>query len=175
MVIFHIHKQDPEQAQKWLATQEKLLATSDLPESDKQRQRIHILYYQAQLLFKAKKYVQAQQIYQETLHLAQSMVWHRAVAASQNWLAMTEIELGNLELARDLLEQSLQMAETYQEKRLVTFNQCSFATLEKANGRLDQAQHWAEQALEGFENLKMAKESADMRSLLQELVAPATS
>ncbi|HEY9652028.1 MAG TPA: NB-ARC domain-containing protein, partial [Coleofasciculaceae cyanobacterium] len=166
MVVLSIRQQQFEQAHNWLHREQDLLDKSELSEQERQRQSIHILYYEAEIYFKAGDYGQAKQLYEQALKQAEKTGWQRATIAIQNWLADVALEQGNLEEAQQLLERGLPVAERNKDKRSIGFHQRSLAILEQLRGNLEQARCWASEAAESFESLRMLPEAREMRSLL---------
>jgi tetratricopeptide (TPR) repeat protein len=165
MVIMRILQQQLPQAQDWLKEEEKLLEQASLPELEQKEQQVHILYYKAQIFFKAGDYHEAKIIFQQALDRATVSGWQKATAAIQNWLAEIAIILGNFEEGRRILESSLPMVERHKDKRSIAFHKAQFAKLEKLSGKLADAKRFAKEAAEGFESLKMIAEAKEMRSL----------
>lgn len=166
LVVLCIRTKQFDEAQDWLETELSLLESAGLSEREVQQQQVHIFYYQAEICYRRGDYVQAQKLYQQALDLAKAVGWKRAEIAIQNWLADVAIELGNLELAQQLLERGLPVAERNKDKRSIAFHKRSLALLSKVQGNLAQAQHWATAAAEEFESLKMIPEAREMHQLL---------
>lgn len=167
IVVLCIRQQQFDQAHHWLRQKQTLLEEAGIEERERQRQRIHSLYYQAEICFKTRDYAQAKRLYQQALEQAQAVGWQRATIAILNWLADVGLEQGHLEEAQHLLDQGLPVAERNKDKRSIAFHKRSFALLEKLRGNLEQAQRWAAEAAEGFESLRMIPEAREMRTLLQ--------
>lgn len=166
LVVLCIRTQQFDEARDWLETELSLLESAGLSEREFQQQQVHIFYYQAEICYRKGDYVQAQTLYQQALEQAKAVGWKRAEIAIQNWLADVAIELGNLELAQQLLERGLPVAERNKDKRSMAFHKRSLALLSKVQGNLEQAQRWATEAAEGFESLKMIPEAREMREIL---------
>jgi LuxR family glucitol operon transcriptional activator len=167
MVVLCIRQQQFDYAHHWLNQEQMLLEQAGLSEQEHQRQFVHILYYQAEIYFKSRDYLQAQKLYQQALEQAQAINWQRATIAIKNWLADVALELGNLEEAQHLLEQGLPVAERNKDKRSIAFHQRSFGILAQLRGNMEQAQRWVTEAAHNFESLRMIPEAREMRSLLQ--------
>ncbi len=167
LVVLCIRTKQFDEARDWLETELSLLESADLSEREFQQQQVHIFYYQAEICYRRGDYVQAQRLYQQALELAKAVGWKRAEIAIQNWLADVAIELGNFELAQQLLERGLPVAERNKDKRSIAFHKRSWAILLKLQGNLEQAQRWASEAAEGFESLKMIPEAKEMHGLLE--------
>ncbi|MUG92087.1 AAA family ATPase [Scytonema sp. UIC 10036] len=167
MVVLSIHQNDFDQAYDWMKIKENMLNHSDVEESERQRQKIQTLYYQAKIFFLKKDYVQAKKLYQEALKQAKDIGWQRAEIAIQNWLADLAIEEGNLEVAQQILEQGFPVAERNKDKHSIAFHQRSFAYLSQRQGNLKQARYWAQEAALRFESLKMIPEAREMRTFIQ--------
>lgn len=170
LVILCIRQQQLDEAQQWLHEEEDLLKQVDLSDQERQRQWIHIRYYQAEICFRQAKLSQAKVLYQQALDQARSVNWQRAAVAIQNWLAEVALEEGKLDEAQQWLEQGLPVAEHHRDQRSIAFHKRSFAYLEKRRGNLTQARHWATAALEGFETLRMLPEVQETQALLQSLM-----
>jgi LuxR family glucitol operon transcriptional activator len=167
MVILLINQEKWQQAEDWLAKEEKLLAQSSLPDLERQQQEVHILYYRGQVAFGVKNYPQAQSILQQALAKATTAGWQRATVAIQNWLADVALELGNVEETRRLLDLSFPIAQKHKDKLSIAFHQASFAKLEKCLGNLAEAKRLAKEAALAFDNLKMTVQANQMRLLME--------
>lgn len=169
LVVLYLRTQEFDKARNWLQTEQSLLESAGLSEREHQRQQVHILYYQAEICFRSQDYIQAQALYQQALELAIAIGWQRGVIAIGNWLADVAIELGDLDLAQQLLERGFPVAERNKDKRSIAFHKRSFAILSRLQENLEQAQHWATEAAEDFDSLKMIPEAKEMRTLVQSL------
>ncbi|HEY9834088.1 MAG TPA: NB-ARC domain-containing protein [Stenomitos sp.] len=167
LVVLYIRTQEFDKARNWLQTEQSLLESAGLSEREHQRQQVHILYYQAEICFRSKDYIQAQALYQQALELAIAVGWQRGIIAIGNWLADVAIKLGDLDLAQQLLERGLPVAEGNKDKRSTAFHKRSLAILSKLQGKLEPAQRWATEAAEDFDSLKMIPEAKEMRTLVQ--------
>lgn len=168
MVVLCIRQQQFDQAHHWLNQEQMLLEQAGLSEPESQRQTIHILYYQAEICFKSRDYVQAKLLYEQALKQAEAINWQRAIIAIKNWLADVALELGNLEEAQHLLEQGLPVAQRHKDKRSIAFHQRSFGILAQLRGNREQAQRWLTEAAQNFESLRMIPEAREMRALLNQ-------
>lgn len=166
MVILHVHLQQLQQAQEWLAVKQQLLEQAKLSESEYQEQQVQNLYYQGQIFYREGNYQQAQTIFEQALSKAQEIEWQKATAAISNWLADIALLNGDLAEARRLLESSLPMAQRNKDKRVIAFHKATFAKLEKTCGNRLQAHRLAKEAAESFESLKMSAEAEEMYALL---------
>ncbi|WP_414542607.1 tetratricopeptide repeat protein [Nostoc sp. CCY0012] len=171
IAVLRIQQQRLDEAQIWLIQAQEILALAQkkLDEQQRSRQLVQIRYYQGEILFKNKKYTQAKIIFQETLEIAQSMNWIRAIFCTQNWLADIAIKQSRLDEAERLLTEGLRVAEANEDKSRAAFCQRSLTSLAKAQGKLVDAHYWATKALENFEKLGMLPEVEETQNLLRSL------
>lgn len=169
IAVLRFHQQKFKYATRWLNHAEDLLNQAQLEEPTAKRFLVHLLYYRGGIYYKTENHDQAKTFYQKALEHAQSLSWQRAVFLLKNWLADTAIKRGNLDEARDLLEESLYMAEQNKDKCRKAFCKRSFAFLEKAHGDFATARRWAIEAKEDFESLGMIPKAEEVQAFLQAL------
>ncbi|MDB9373840.1 tetratricopeptide repeat protein [Nodularia sphaerocarpa] len=169
IAVLRIQQHRLDQAQSWLTKATEVLAQTQLDEPQRSRQLVQIRYYQGEIFFKNQKYEPAKLIFQETLEIAQSMNWIRAIFCTQNWLADIAIKESRLDEAEGLLTAGLRVAKANYDKSRMAFCQRSLSSLAKAQGNLVAAHDWAIQALENFEKLGMLPEVEETQNLLRSL------
>ncbi|MDJ0798439.1 MAG: NB-ARC domain-containing protein [Calothrix sp. MO_167.B12] len=165
----HIVQEEYNEARTWLDTQEQIIRDADMKNRYRIRRLITVSYSRAEIFFLEQQYDQANQLFQEVKSQAIEIEWHRYSNYAQNWLADIAIIKGKLDEAEKLLNRGLPVAEKNNLKRRIVCYQISYARLEKAKGNLEKARQWAEQALDGFNQLGMAREAEGVQSLLTRL------
>lgn len=179
MVILHIRQGNLEEAQRYLHSEQQLLKKAKLPDRQRQYQEVHILYYEAQILFKKEEYSQALKVFQQAGKLATTVGWKRAEVSIQNWMAKVIIEQieankqkvqeENVAEAQRLLDKTLDIAERNKDKVSIAFSKRTFAKLKLLQNNLKEAYHWAMEALEAFESLRMFSEAKAMQAIIKKI------
>jgi LuxR family glucitol operon transcriptional activator len=169
IAILYIHQQQFTQATGWLHQAKEMLEIAHKPEPEAIRSLIHIFYYQGEIYYKTKDYIQAKTLFQQVLEQAKKINWQRAIYLAKDWLADIAIAQGNLDEAQPLLIEGLQAAQKNQDKCRAAYTKRSLARLEETRGNLDAAYTFATEAKAEFESLGMIPEAEETQTLLQTL------
>lgn len=171
IAVLRIQQQSYESTQTWLSQAMEILQQYQFDSQQRLRQLVQIRYYQGEIFFKNEEYERAKILFQETLELARTIDWRRAIFTTQNWLADIAIKQGMLDEAERLLTEGLRVAEANSDKSRTAFCQRSLSSLFQTRGNLVEARRWALAALENFEKLGMFTEAEETQILLQTLDA----
>lgn len=156
-----------EQATQWMEQIETLLKSGSIEEPTRSRQWVELLYYKAEVLLKHQDYAQAKQLYSEALGTAETIGWQRLTAYIKGWLAVVAIAQGKLDEAEQLLTAVFSAAQSHNDRRCLVTCQSHFARIERSRGDVSKLRKWAQVAREGFEQLNMKEQAAEMNALLQ--------
>jgi len=165
-VGLYLKQEQIEAAQRWLQQAEALLAQLPSPEGAYSREQTTILYYQAQFYFNAGEYDRARTLYETALVQAEAMDWQRATTYLRNWIAHIALVTGQLDEAERLLQINLPIAQHYNDRRCTAFCQKFLARIEQARGNANAARCYAQVAREGFVQLSMNQEVAELDDLI---------
>ena len=116
-------------AQEWLAEEEKILQTCQLPEREQTRHQIQNLYYKAEIDQILGNRGLAKEQFQKVFELCERIKWQRFANYARNSLADILIEELDLEQAANILRGGLSVAETMRETRRIALYQFSYARL----------------------------------------------
>ncbi len=177
LVVLWLEQEDYPKAKTAFEREKEVTASLDhaqtegWDERERARQQATSLYYEAQLWCKdpaGQDYDRAKRLFQQMIAIASSIGWARGVNYPQNWLADIAIASGDLDQAEPLLRAGLQEAERKHDKRRIAHYKSSWARWEQQKGASAEARRWALEALDGFTKLRMRKEAASLRRLVQE-------
>ncbi|MDZ7962618.1 MAG: tetratricopeptide repeat protein [Aulosira sp. DedQUE10] len=169
IAVLRIRQEKFEEAREWFDVYKKLITEAALDDKEKQRSEIRFQYYNAEILYRKKKYNEAKILYQHVVEKAEEIDWRRFVANSQNWLATIAIKQNELNEAERLLSICLPVAERNKDQRRTACCQYTRARLEKVRGNIEKAIEWAKKALDRFERLGIERDAEEARSFLTEL------
>ncbi|MGK7926405.1 MAG: NB-ARC domain-containing protein [Spirulina sp.] len=167
LAMLYINRKQFLLAAEWLEEAKTTLESADLTEEESLRLQIHLLYRQGRINLETGEVSQARKLYEQCLELAKKIDWQLGEMYTYGWLAIVEIEDGNLDAAEQLLKFVLPYSEQNNDKRSIAFCQRYYALLEQKRDNLTEARRWATVAKENFEKLKMLREFKEMSALCQ--------
>lgn len=153
-------------ARKWLDIEQNLVIEANLEEQKHIRHYIPVLYHRAVILYREGNYSEAKKLFEEVMHSAEKIHWHRVINSAQNWLADIAIEQSDRDRAQQLLIKGLTVAQRSKNKRRLARYQRSFARWEKKWGSTQEAHKLATKAMDSFKHLGMTQDAEEMQFLL---------
>lgn len=158
-----------ETAQTWLYRSQQLFAT--LPETIPaySEKRCQLSYYQAEIYTQSQQLETAFDTYQTALEIAETSNYQRGIAYVRARISVILIHQNKLTEAQQELLSLLELTQQYQDRRSRTFCYQYLAIVAKQLGDFTEVKQYATLAQEGFNNLGMETEAAEMEKFFAEL------
>jgi LuxR family glucitol operon transcriptional activator len=153
---------------QYLEEAESLLEKSNIEGRDRERHKMMIAYYRAEISYKQENLDEAQKLFEEIISTGKQISWQRLTNYAENWLADILIDRGQLTEAEQLLEAGIFMATQNKEERRIGHYQATYARLEKARNNREKSCGWGKQALYIFRKQDIQEDAAEMEKLLKE-------
>ena len=167
IAVLRIRQKKYKDALEWFDRYEELITETKSDEQQKQRSKIRLFYYKAEILYREGKYDEAKNLYQKVVEQAEKINWLRFTINAKSWLASIAIKKRKFDEAERLLKICLPIAERNHDKRRTALCQFCFARLEKSKGNLNTAKEWAEKALDSFERLGVPRDIEELNSFIK--------
>jgi len=115
--VLHIRQNKYEKARQWFDKYKTLMAAIKNDDLQQQRSEIRLLYYEAEILYREKKYIDAKILYKKVVEKTEKINWLRFTINAKSWLASIATKEKDFDEAERLLTICLPVAKKNKDKR----------------------------------------------------------
>lgn len=167
LVLVYLKLDDLENANKWIEIEKTMIEQADLPNRERKRLLLSVLYYHpGGISYRKGEYEQAKQYFLNMKTEASEINWQRMVTHTKNWLADIAIHQNRLDEAEMYFNEGFPAAERNKDRRRIALFERTKAYLEQYKGNIEGMKEWGLKALRDFQRLGMQPEIIELQALL---------